>query len=484
MSTGHGWRDNVSVNTGGFAARLRRARGCVTFTIALGCALASACGHATSTPAADTGLQTILAERVDELKWATGIVVGIVDEHGRRFVAYGGPAAGDPRRVNERTVFEVGSLTKIFTSVLLADMARRNEVAITDPVAKYLPADRVTTPTRNGAQITLVDLATHTSGLPLRPTNLKSNTALNKYADYTVEQMYAGLSSYTLTRDIGSQFEYSNWGYGLLGHALSLRAKQPYEELLRARVLTPLGMSDTRFTPTAPMRTRIATGHNDELLVVPDEGTGALEGAGGLYSTGDDLLKFIEACLGYRSSPLAPAMQSMLQVRRPTQMPGLEIALGWRVESRGDLTMIWSNGRTDGFRAFMGFDPAKRIGVVALANAGTDAGVDDIGQHVLDSRITPIRAHKEVAIDPALFDRYVGHYKFDDGNVMTITRLGTRLISQMTDQNPLDIYPEGDRKFFVKLVEAQITFEDAGDRPAPALVLHQDGESWRAVRVR
>ncbi len=466
----------------------------IAHVLALGLALGAPVGTAaTAAPAApaasatavsDAELRTILAERIDPLKQATGIVVGIVDSSGRRIIAVGAPAAGDARPVNGRTVFEVGSLTKIFTSLLLADMARRNEVALADPVAKHLPAGQVTIPVRNGTQITLVDLATHTSGLPLRPTNLESSTSLDKYADYTVAQMYDGLSSHALTRDIGTQFEYSNWGFGLLGHALSLRARQPYEALLRARILTPLAMRDTRLVPTASMRRRLATGHNDALLVVPNEGTGALAGAGGLYSTADDLLLFLEACLGYRRSALSLALKAMLDVHRPTREPSIQIALGWRIESRDGLQIIWSNGRTDGYRAFMGFDLERRIGVVALANAGTDVGVDDIGRHVLDPRLRPVRAHKEVAIDPALLDRYVGRYRFDDGNVMAITRLGTRLISQMTGQDPIGIYPESDQQFFVKLLEAQITFEASGDGPAPALILQQDGETWRAVRIR
>src|SRR5205085_8424519 len=111
------------------------------------------------------------------------------------------------------TIFEIGSATKVFTSLLLADMVQRGQVALDDPVAKYLPPT-VKMPERHGRSITLVDLATHTSGLPRLPTNMTPKNQANPYADYSVEQLYQFLSNYQLTRDVGSQYEYSNLGGG------------------------------------------------------------------------------------------------------------------------------------------------------------------------------------------------------------------------------------------------------------------------------
>ena len=162
-------------------------------------------------------------------------MVGVIEPQGRRVVAYGSLNQGDPRPLNGDTIFEIGSVTKVFTSLLLADMVQRGEVALADPVAKYLPAD-VKVPERGGRVITLVDLSTHTSGLPRMPSNFHPKDPANPYADYTVEQLYQFLSSYQLTRDIGSQFEYSNLGGGLLGQALARRAGMDYEALVRSRI--------------------------------------------------------------------------------------------------------------------------------------------------------------------------------------------------------------------------------------------------------
>ena len=167
----------------------------------------------------DTEVRQILVDRIDRDHQSVGIVVGLVGSTGRRVIAYGALDKGDSRLLNGDTIFEIGSVTKVFTSLLLADMVARNEVALNDPIAKYLPSD-VKTPGRNGQSITLEDLATHTSGLPRLPTNFAPKDPANPYADFSVPQLYEFLSTYTLSRDIGSQYDYSNLGGGLLGHLL------------------------------------------------------------------------------------------------------------------------------------------------------------------------------------------------------------------------------------------------------------------------
>ena len=177
-------------------------------------------------------IREILVRRVDHHKQAVGIVVGIIDANGRRVVAYGHPASGDPRTVDGDTIFEIGSVSKVFTSLLLADMVNRSEVSLDDPASKYLP-DSVTVPERSGKAITLLDLSTHSSGLPTLPSNLKPKDVRNPYADYSVDDLYQFLSGYTLPRDPGSEFEYSNLGAGLLGHLLASRVGADYAAVAR-----------------------------------------------------------------------------------------------------------------------------------------------------------------------------------------------------------------------------------------------------------
>lgn len=347
----------------------------------------------------DAPIRDLLVERIDKQRQSVGIVVGIIDSSGRKTVVSCGTFdAGDNRPVNGDTVFEIGSVTKVFTSLLLADMTQRGQVSLADPVAKYLPGT-AKMPKRKGRQITLEDLATHTSGLPRLPSNLSPKDAANPYADYSVEQLYQFLSGYQLTHDIGSEYEYSNLGGGLLGNALAGRAGMDYETLMRSRICQPLGMRSTSITLSDDMKTRFAAGHDGTMRKVAYWDLPTLAGAGALRSTANDMLTLVAANLGYVKSPLAPAMTAMLAVRRRTGVPGLEVGVAWHILTRDGHEIVWHNGGTGGFRSFIGFEPKSGMGVVVLSNAETPAGVDDIGQHLLNANAPlwqPPTEHKQV----------------------------------------------------------------------------------------
>ncbi|AKH38397.1 MULTISPECIES: serine hydrolase domain-containing protein [Nitrosomonas] len=334
----------------------------------------------------DSKIRQIISERIEHHKQGVGIVIGIVGQEGRHIIAHGHFGINDSRSVDANTIFEIGSVTKIFTALLLADMVQHAELVLTDPIAKYLPKE-IIVPQRNGKAITLIDLATHMSGLPCLPDHFAPTNPDNAYADYSVEQLYQFLSSYQLTRDIGSQWEYSNLGYGLLGHVLARRAGTDYETLVRERILAPSCMKDTGITLSSEMKARLATGHNSALEAYPNWDLPTLAGSGALRSTANDLLTFLEMALGIRETTLSSAFAAMLTSRRPIGVGDDEIGLGWNIMKNSDNEMVWHNGGTGGYCSFIGFLPKINVGVVALVNAYTDKGVDDIAQHLLNSEI-------------------------------------------------------------------------------------------------
>jgi serine-type D-Ala-D-Ala carboxypeptidase/endopeptidase len=453
----------------------------VCLAVILGAAAPAAQAAAVDEPS----LHALLVERVDGLKRGTAIVVGISSPQGRRIVAYGRLSVDDSRKADGATVFEIASLTKVFTALLLADMTQQKRVKLEAPVSTCLP-DGVKVPEHGGRQITFIDLATHTSGLPLRPDNLASQTALNKYAGYTVEQLYEGLAAFQLPRDPGGTFEYSNWGFGLLGNALAHCAGKKYERLLAERILEPLGMRDTTFAPSAAARSRLASPYDAELRPVPNEDFRAdgLQGAGGLYSTADDLLNFIEVFLGHGPEPLAASAATMLEPRRPGDDADTRMALGWRVSSLHGAQTIWSSGGSDGYRSFMAVDQQARVAVVALTNGRTHGGVDDIGWYVLDPRTSVARVHRWITLAADVLDRYVGRYRWDNGNFVIVTRQGADLVVKLTNQEPFRIRATAPREFFPEEgVEAQFMFSESGGGPAESLFLNQDGQSFKAARV-
>ena len=434
-------------------------------------------------------IRRILAERIDQQHGGVGIVVGVIDAHGRRYVAYGARDKGDARPLDETTIFEIGSMTKVFTSLLLTEMVADHEVALDDPVAKYLPAG-AKVPERGGRQITLVDLSTHTSGLPRMPNNFHPKDPANPYVDYTEDQFLAFLASYSLPRDIGAQYEYSNYGASLLGQALSRRAGLGYEELVRRRITQPLGMADTTVTLTPALQARLARGHDAKLAPVANWDLPTFAGAGALRSDAKDVLTFLAAELGYTKTPLAAPMAAQLAVRRPTSNPAMGVALAWHtMATPGRDVVIWHNGGTGGYRTFMGFDPKTRIGVVVLTNAATPSGGDDIGFHILTGAPLsppnlPLAEHHAIAFDPKAFDALVGVYQLAPNATMTITRQGDHGFAQATGQpQAVEIFPQAQDNYFMEAAPAVLTFQRKPGEPASALVLHLNGAIVSAQRV-
>ena len=197
---------------------------------------------------------------------------------------------------------------------------------------------------------------------------------------------------------------------GLLGHALAQRAGMDYGMLLHERILTPLDMSSTADTVYSDMKNRLANGHDQTLAPVAGWDLPTLAGAGALLSSVNDQLNYLEMLLGARPSPLSAALATTLATRRPMD-DGNETGLAWVISGASDNQLIWHNGGTGGYRSFLGFVPAKGIGIVALSNTATEVGVDDIAAHLLNQDVKlaePPKVRVAVAVDPDIYDGYVG----------------------------------------------------------------------------
>jgi hypothetical protein len=201
------------------------------------------------------------------------------------------------------------------------------------------------------------------------------------------------------------------------------------------------------------------------------------------------MLTFLAANLGYVKTPLAPAMAAMLDVKRPTPIPNTTIGLAWHVTTSHGKSIVWHNGGTGGYRTFIGYDAAARVGVVVLSNAGTQAGPDDIGRHLLDVELPLLgqqaapKTRTEVTVDPHVLEKYVGRYQLAPSAVITMTRQGSRMFTQLTGQPAFELFAESEKEFFLKVVDAQLTFETDASANAVAVVLHQNGVDQRAPRI-
>lgn len=427
----------------------------------------------------ESRIMEVVKERVDKYEKRFGIVVGIINQEGSKILSYGKLSKDGPE-VDGDTVFELCSVTKVFTAILLADMVERGEVGLNDPIDKYLPQS-VKVPTRNGEKITLLHLATHTSGLPSTPRKSSPRDDKPGYVDFSVDQLYDFLSNSTLTGEIGSKYQYSNLGMGLLGHVLSLRAGEPYRTLVIKRICQPLGMKSSRFELSPALQSRLARGqYLDGQVAHKHQIPPLLSGAGGLRSTANDMLKFLAANIGLLKSPLYTAMQKTHTGQKSIKGNKLMSGLAWLVIREDDLHILFHGGERPGYRSFIGFNPQKKTGVVVLTNSAQI--IMDIGFFALTNKLEVFKLgeYKEpekVQVDPAVYDAYVGQYQVTPTFIITVTKENNRLFGQGTAQPRFELFPESGTKFFLKAVRAKITFVKDSKGNVIELIVHSaDGE--------
>lgn len=339
----------------------------------------------------DEEIRAILADRIYTRGKGVGIVVGVIEPQrdgdtfypGKRIIAEGTMGRHDPRPVDGNTIFEIGSISKVFTALLLADLAAAAGVSVHTPAEHFLPRARL--PRRNGAAITLAHLASHRSGLPRMPGNFRPQNERNPYADYTVARAYQFLASHRLEWDIASRYVYSNFGTALLGHALAQLAGADYETLLRRRVFDPLGLGNSFFTLPWERTGDFALGHSDQLAPIPHWDFDFFAPAGGIRANAEDMLLFLAHQLGYFESALTPAIASLMTERWPASTPIATVGLGWHMVARPPFVpSITHDGQTGGFYSFAAYQPDSGRAVILLSNTGNR--IDDIGWHLLDRR--------------------------------------------------------------------------------------------------
>ena len=310
-----------------------------------------------------------------------GVAIGVVDHGVRKIFSYG---AARPD-----SVFEIGSITKTFTGLALAQMAQQNKVRLDEPVRALLPKGTVAAPA-SGAEITLLDLSAQRSGLPRLPDNMKPADLANPYVDYDAKALYAFMAGHGVAMPAVPEFGYSNLGVGLLGQLLADRAGMTFEALVKKQITDPLGMRDTAIKLTPALASRFVPGHGAGNRPQGPWDFAALAGAGAIRSTAGDMLSFLEAQLHpdrvkgrtAAAKTLPAALAASHEVRGEVG-GGMHIALNWfRID---ESARYWHNGATGGFSSYATFDPGSDFAVIVLCNCSVDDGsfADDLGRHVV-----------------------------------------------------------------------------------------------------
>jgi len=309
-----------------------------------------------------------IQQKVDELAGkfvqfgGVGLVIGVIDGNKQYLYEYGVTAKASGQKPTPDTLFEIGSITKTFTAAVLADEVRKGHVAYNDPLQKFVPSG-INVPSLDGRKISLLDLATHTSGLPRKLNNATYPTP--------PQAMFNFIDHYTLTEKPGTHYLYSNLAFGLLAVSLAREASaQNWMALVRGEINQPLGLVDTLVDPSPQQIARRAQGYNAMGGPAPYEMSGfpAMNGAGALYSTGNEMMKFLNYNLGLAHSSIDPLLDDLQKSWRPVNnKPGKFVGLAWQI-SEGPPRLIWKNGSTAGFKSFIGFCREKQAGVFVLSN--------------------------------------------------------------------------------------------------------------------
>ena len=330
-----------------------------------------------------------------------GAVIGIVDQqqniHDYYFGSISKNRAYPP---DSHSLFEIGSITKTFTATLLAKFILEGKVDLEDELDSWLPEEEVTIPCWNGTSITLKHLATHSSGLPKRPQD--SGQALppaydpfDPYAAYSTADVYDYLSNYcNLLFEPGTQYAYSNTGMALVGHVLGLADSSSYEEVLGRELLEPLGLSETTLFFSEDQIASLAPGHNEKLDSVSNyNAQDIFQGAGFIKSSLHDMLIYLKAQMGLTETSLADAMALTHQIHFDVGAVtyddregryDLSIGLAWHMDILPEgYTFHWHGGRTNGYMAYMAFDPDALTGVIILCNQSYAGAITRFGEDVL-----------------------------------------------------------------------------------------------------
>lgn len=420
-----------------------------------------------------------------------GAVVGVWRNGQSSYYSFGGTNAdGSGLAPDAETLYEIGSITKVFTAVLLSDMAQRGEVSIDMPIAEVYPADHKA-PQRGDELIRLWHLATHSSGLTGRaPLNMRPDDPSTPFVGYTLDLMYDFLEDVGPARAPEAAYEYSNLASGLLGRLLQEKAGTPYRQLLAERIFEPAGMSDSSIVVDDATEARIAQPSAGGLTAPRWADLGALAPAGAIVSSASDLLKFAAWNIEppEPDSNLAQALDLSHEPRFTDPNSGQVVALGWHLA--GDGETLWHNGMTGGFSSMLLINKPERTAVVMLTNgasfATTRAG-DAIMRKLLGGDAEPPQVQSTREIDPDHLDRLVGEYVSPLGFTIYITREGGRLGARLTNQTRLRVFPAGEgaapTRFEYRAVPAALAFELPENGNATAVTLEQNGREMRAERA-
>jgi serine-type D-Ala-D-Ala carboxypeptidase/endopeptidase len=417
----------------------------------------------------------------DEAKaWAASLGHGAVAVAVKRdgqwtFALAGQPfAAGHAEVTAERVLFEIGSISKVFTGILLADAVKTGKLGLDDTLAQRLP---VTFDHAATGAVTLKQLATHTSCLARLPSNLMNVAGDDPYAQYDRKAMFEYLKSAKLEQTPPCEASYSNLGFGVLGVVLEIVHGKPWAALVQEKIAGPLGMVDTVQDLSPEQQSRFAEPWSGDKPAHAWTFM-AFAGAGALRSTLADMSKFADALLAGSQGPLGDLWPLLAGDYAPMAGGKIGLALGHQ-KDRGEDSYSHEGG-TGGYRSIVYVRPASGLAAILLASNAEAAPPVWLAKWE-GKGYEPV-TRTEISLPSVVLDEYVGVYPFDKTARFTVIRRGDGLVARLTGQPFVPIFASAKDEFFLKVVDAQLSFRRDASGKIEGLTLHQNGRDSAAAR--
>ncbi|HVF56262.1 MAG TPA: serine hydrolase [Pyrinomonadaceae bacterium] len=371
--------------------------------------------------------------------------------------------------------FRIGSLTKQFTAMAVMILQERGVLNVQDSICTYLPnCPEMWRP------ITIHHLLTHTSGLPDFTYNLTS--AEDDDPIPSVTRNIDRLRTSPLEFTPGARFSYCNSGYVLLGHIIEKASGNSYQTFVRENIFVPLGMSNTGYDFNGRILKHRATGYSlrgGQILNARQIDMSVPFSAGGLYSTVEDLYLWDQAL--YTTKLIS---EKSLKLMFTPFKEGY--AYGWYAGERFGRRVVSHGGMIEGYTAFIERFPEERVTVIVLSNLDstpTSRFARDLAAITFNLPRTSGKERRAINVDPRVYDAYVGQYELSRNFIITITKENDRLMGKVTGRPKIELFPESATEFFVKELDAQITFVGDGTGKVTHAILHLDGHEAQAKKV-
>lgn len=428
-----------------------------------------------------------------------GMSIGYLE--GKHYgVVHLGSANRTKQKATHTTLYEVGSISKVFTSLLLADAVVQGEIDLQAAAATENAAG-IQFPSYEGTPITWANLATHRSGLPRLPSNMSLLEFRNPYRNYDSQLAAAFLHDYQLPRKPGDSYEYSNFAASVLGYLVAEKANLTYEKLLRERIAGPLKMTDCTTEPSAEQKKRHATPHSKYSAVTSAWTFADLPGAGGVRASIRDMMRFARANLYPPKGEIGEAIDVAWKQHAAGDDSGPALGLGWHI--MGDGQTRWHNGQTGGSHASLFINRENNTAVVILCNTAAGDTIDQLAikmirkaaghdveateepaQDKAEDRNVNENTNENLAADPQHRRRLEGRYQLAPNFIFTVRDRDGRMMVAITNQATQEVFPDSPTHWSYRGVEATLEFELPKQGPATGLILHQNGLEQKARRVK